>query len=310
MFWVITSPTNAAKAVHPPLMTMRHNGRRLAVASFVDARDHVFGVYSVHKRMAELNMSHQANQIVITSKKFRKDFPREFSAMELWLGNRSIYEVDTQFVYSKLGLGLWKGTFNKLWLFNRTEYDLLIVLDGDVLIRHNILHWFDYPAPAATQPKDQLEWNSGAMVIRPDTSVFDKMMDLLPKSSRFKGDINNRTENWNSGYGDQGFLSSFFTSNEVPSGERMHTMPQAASILSSSIRTAGFSYFMKLRRHIIETVHFTIHKPYRYKTKSSDPIICGFFQEWKDSLHGIENYIDPIPHDYLRECPPTNISLL
>merc|ERR1711935_1080054 len=201
---------------------MRHNGRRLAVASFVDARDHVFGVYSVHKRMAELNMSHQANQIVITSKKFRKDFPREFSAMELWLGNRSIYEVDTQFVYSKLGLGLWKGTFNKLWLFNRTEYDLLIVLDGGV-------------------------------VIRPDTSVFDKMMDLLPKSSRFKGDINNRTENWNSGYGDQGFLSSFFTSNEVPSGERMHTMPQAASILSSSIRTAGFSYFMKLRRHIIET---------------------------------------------------------
>jgi len=75
---------------------------------------------------------------------------------------------------------VWKGTFNKLWLFNLTEFDKVIMMDADVLIRTHINHWFDYPTPCAIQAGDNISWNTGALVIRPDTHVFEQMLSQLP----------------------------------------------------------------------------------------------------------------------------------
>ena len=62
-----------------------------------------------------------------------------------WVGESNVYKVNRTYIINRLSdeQNMWKGTFNKLWLFNLTMYDKVIVLDGDVLIRTNIMHWFE-----------------------------------------------------------------------------------------------------------------------------------------------------------------------
>jgi alpha-N-acetylglucosamine transferase len=68
-----------------------------------------------------------------------------------------------------------------LSFFNLTQYDKVIGLDNDVFLRQNIAQWFDYPAPAATQARGTIEWNSGAMVIEPNEEIYNTLLKYIPK---------------------------------------------------------------------------------------------------------------------------------
>ena len=68
------------------------------------------------------------------------------------------------------------------------------------------MHWFGYDTPCAVQAQDTIVWNSGAMVIKPETKVFNQMMDMLPNVTRY--DSNRKIEDGvdpflNGGYSDQ-----------------------------------------------------------------------------------------------------------
>jgi hypothetical protein len=186
---------------------------------------------------------------------------------------------------------LWEGVFNKLFFFNFTEYDKIIRLDCDVLIRQNIGHWFDYETPIAIQAKDEIEWNSGAMVITPNSTLFNEMIDKLPQVQRLdrRKQKQNDTDGWNSGIGEQGYMSSFFTTSTVAT-QRMKTMSTGDAVLISSLQSDGMRYFWFHRNHIFSTIHLTTTKPWRGKTKTSNPVACEVLREWALSVEGLENY--------------------
>jgi hypothetical protein len=220
------------------------------------------------------------------------------------VGVDNVREVDRRDIIKRVGNGLWKGPFSKLWLFNLTDFDKIIVLDGDVLIRTNIAHWFDYDTPSASQQGDNIEWNSGAMVIEPNADVFHWMVDRLSRVRRYEPNKTDASkgETWNSGHGHQGFLSSIFTAPDTPPFLRMKTMPTESSLLTSRLKFEQFEYWNKFRRHIYETIHFTVHKP--WKTRTDHPVVCDFLREWNDSMEGIERFNISLYKENLGNCPP------
>jgi hypothetical protein len=116
----------------------------------------------------------------------------------------------------------------------------------------------------------------------------------------------NKPDGWNSGFGQQGFLSSFFTHEGLNATMRMKTMPTQASVLSSSFTKPQFQYFAHYRLHIFETIHLTTAKPWRSRTRSSDRYLCAMLREWQVSMRGFEKYnaTKILHHDYLQDCPP------
>merc|ERR1712194_888139 len=184
-------------------------------------------------------------------------------ALRAWLGASNVRAVDTWHLLNRMTTTqkLWAKTFQKLWLHNLTDYDKVIVLDADVLVRTDISHWFEYPAPCGAQQKDSIAWNSGAMVIAPSTEVFERMMDQLPGLVRYEGSKVFSEDPLIGGYGDQDFQTAFFLTDKE-TAKRRCIMPSEASILSSSIGEEWWDYYDKYRPWLYQTVHFTTLKPW------------------------------------------------
>jgi len=254
--------------------------KRYAVANFVDSEKYLWGIYSIHTQMKKLNMSPAIAQVVLVAsgmKSKHKDLLRE------WLGDENVLEVDEKFVRDHVPGGVWSVVFSKIEFFNLTQFDKVIGLDNDIFIRQNIAHWFDYPAPAATQARGTLEWNSGAMVLEPNEDLYHKLLEYVPKIRAWDKKKDKGVDNFNSGHGHQGFISSFFLSNIT--NDTMYTMGYGASVLSSDLRRVDKNeYFWKYRNEAIETIHFTVDKPWKGKTAATQPILCAAFEEWLESI--------------------------
>ena len=282
--------------------------RKLGVVNYVDntyeLNGYLWGIYSIRNQLKKFGMlDHGVAQVVLLSDQVPQD---KKEVLESWLGQDYVRTVDPNFIRDKIADGIWRQVFSKIEAFNLTDFDKLIVLDNDILIRQSLLHWFDLPTPAATHT-GTIEWNSGAMVITPSFKIYQQLLQYIPKTRRWDKDtITNRTaeDPWNSGYHDQGFLASFFTSNVT--NETMHSMSSTASILSSRLVQSDVSYFVRHRPHVIETVHFTVDKPWREITAPNDFSVCKMLKEWQESVMGaVEAGLDPFPADYLRNCNAT-----
>jgi alpha-N-acetylglucosamine transferase len=201
---------------------------------------------------------------------------------------RIIYEIRYQVVY-----------FSKIEFFNLTQYDKVIGLDNDVFLRQNIAQWFDYPAPAATQARGTIEWNSGAMVIEPNEEIYNTLLKYIPKFG-----IANKMKEL--------MASILVTATKVFSRHTehtIHTMSYGASVLSSDLkRVRNNDYFWKYRNKAIETVHFTTEKPWKGKTGPRHPILCRLMKDWLESVSSApKNELPELPH-VLRNCKPEHIA--
>ena len=190
-----------------------------------------------------------------------------------------------------------------------------------MFIRQNIAHWFDYATPSAIQERDTMEWNTGAMVLAPNSTVFDALLAKLPEVRKFepKKATRDDADGWNSKDHDQGFLSSFFTLSKDPT-ERMKTMSTGDAVLISSLQTARMRYFWLHRNHVFSTVHLTTAKPWGSKCKPKSPlsrckpkspVVCDVLREWGLSVRGLGVYELPKEYRdltsstpaYLENCP-------
>lgn len=146
--------------------------KRLAVVNFVDASDeYLWGVYSTHTQLKKLEMMPHVEHIAMVSQDISK---KSLALLNEWLGADGIIEFDRDYIINRLtgDETLRQGVFLKLQTFNLTEFDKIILLDNDCFLRQNIMHWFEYPAPAATGSRGMMEWNSGAMVIEVSSNVI------------------------------------------------------------------------------------------------------------------------------------------
>ena len=296
----------------------------------------MYGIFSIHRQLAKHNMTlRSANgtrsdcnmggvaHVAVVPSSINERYRR---ALVLWLGEDNIRTVEKGYISDRIKpeQEVWTGTFNKLWLFNLTEFDKIIMLDADILIRSNIMHWFNYsthPTPCAIQARDDMSWNTGAMVIQPDTQVFEQMLSQLGSIQKYEnGQVYSR-DPLIGGYSDQDFITAFFLNgNNKQAAKQRCVMPSEAAVLTSSLRESkAFDYYNKYRPWVYQTVHFTVKKPWRSshfftkkenstRVKQTHPFICSLLREWNESVRGIEEYYDIIPpleNDYMASCNNT-----
>jgi hypothetical protein len=278
---------------------MKARPQRLGLVNFVDAADeNLWGVYSIHKQMKKFGMLPTVEHIAVVYKDIS---PTSRALLEEWLGPEQVREIDRNFIVDKVHDDLRQGDFLKTEAFNMTEFDKLIVLDNSVLIRQSLMHWFDYPTPASTQACGVIEWNSGAMVIEPETSLYNTLLNYIPRSRLWLPTKDKGEDTWNSNDGQQGFLSAFLTSNVTE--HSMYTMSYSSTILSSDLEDAKpNNYYWKFRPWVIETVHFTRHKPWKPNTRTYSPAVCAMLQEWAITVADAPKHKLPALPNFLRKC--------
>ncbi len=275
--------------------------RRLAVVNYVDDLDYyLWGVYSIHHQMIVTGMLPKIRHIALIPSTMSSNSK---ALLRQWLGPENVRKVDKNNIRKRVPKGLWVPVFSKLEAFNMTDFDKIIVLDNDIMIRTNIEHWFRYPAPAATHARGTIEWNSGAMVIEPNQVLYETLLNHLSLVRPWNPRKDNGVDTWNSYDGHQGFLSAFFTSNVT--NDSIFTMSYASSMLSTDLekRPENF-YFWLYRRNLLETLHFTQHKPWKKVTETKHPAVCSMLREWLETVKDAPADRLPKLPNVLRLCPP------
>lgn len=273
--------------------------KRYAIFNFVDESNYyLWGLYSMRTQLKKFNMTHIPH-IAMVSEKISSS---SLALIQEWLGKDGIRKFNRKHILKKVSKrNLRQGVFLKLQAFNMTEFDKIIVLDNDILLRRNIEHWFNYPAPAATGARGLVEFNSGAMVIEPSTELYNALLEHLPKTRRWTGKPQEQ-DPWNSNGGQQGYLSSFFLSNVT--SHSIFTMNYGHSILSSDLEDRPHNeYYWKYRPHVFESVHFTRHKPWKPTIFSKSPITCSLLQEWAESVKDAPRDKLPKLPNAMKNCP-------
>ena len=92
-------------------------------------------------------------------------------------------EIDSTINQEK-GYTHWSNTFDKLYLWNLTDFDKLVFLDSDMMVCKNIDHLFDVPHMSAVNADivnepDCTELNSGLMVVMPSKQEYEGLLSVL-----------------------------------------------------------------------------------------------------------------------------------
>ena len=117
----------------------------------------------------------------------------------------------------KKGVGIWNTIFQKLWIFDMTEYSKIVYLDSDIMVLKNIDELFDKPHMSCVRDSAKIlkipEWegfteiNAGVMVIVPDKLVFSQMMKMIDKHALLP--LNNTIRDI---YSDQSVIDEYYNS--------------------------------------------------------------------------------------------------
>ncbi|MBR6505403.1 hypothetical protein IKT18_00980 [Candidatus Saccharibacteria bacterium] len=107
---------------------------------------------------------------------------------------------------SDYGKTRWGYTFDKLNIFNLTEYEKIVYLDLDFLLLENIDHLFDIDvfSMVSDHPKYENYYCSALMVIKPNKDDYDALISLLEEKN--KSGV--------SGIGDQDLINEHFKNNK------------------------------------------------------------------------------------------------
>ena len=94
-------------------------------------------------------------------------------------------EIDITANYDNEEFNYWKKTFFKFRIFEMTEYDKIVYLDSDMLIRKNIDHLFELDGFSAVSDVEfcynnpnAFGINSGMMVFKPEEQIIDKLTEI------------------------------------------------------------------------------------------------------------------------------------
>lgn len=154
----------------------------------------------------------------------------------------------------------WSYTFDKLMIFELTQYDKLVFLDSDMYIRNNIDELFDRPHMSATVDrcdtilvKDNYQkLTSGLLVIKPQEGIMDKFLEIMEDDS-----IKNKYDN----IGDQDIIQLYAPNWE--NKKELH-LPVKYNMFFLDIE-----YYINKGIYTLDdisVIHFiTANKPWKYK---------------------------------------------
>jgi len=85
--------------------------------------------------------------------------------------------------YNNLDIPTFHPCLSKLHIFNLTQFDKVIYIDGDMLLLQNIDELFDAPDLSAVPDlgwvKNCKQFNAGLMVVKPDKARFQQLLDII-----------------------------------------------------------------------------------------------------------------------------------
>ena len=163
----------------------------------------------------------------------------------------------------------WKETLFKLKVFDLTQFDKIVFLDGDMIVFKNIDHLFELPhmsCAAAGQElhKDWIKLNSGLMVIEPNHEEYLGLEKSIDKVYKERTDAGR-------GFGDQDVIQDYYDKLWFES-DRLHL----SSVYNTMLGYAGHLHKNGEISNIndIYVYHFTgRQKPWRNSLKEDAAII-------------------------------------
>ncbi len=148
----------------------------------------------------------------------------------------------------------WNYTFDKLLVFELTQFEKIVYIDSDMYILHNIDHLFDMLHMSATvagrsypDNEDWVDLNSGIMVISPREGLVEQFEKVIPQVILEKGSC-----------GDQDILQAFYEDwpkrPELDLGEKYNVFACYADYYENHL---GYNYNNNLNDPLsIAVLHF------------------------------------------------------
>ena len=114
------------------------------------------------------------------------------------------YKVCNALLPTNMSDRRWKYTFDKLNIFNLTEYEKIVYLDSDFLILDNLDHLFNIERFSMVKDCKKDFYCSALMVVMPNMKDYFGLIDLFNKNER-------------DGIGDQDLINEYFDDiNVIP----------------------------------------------------------------------------------------------
>ena len=164
--------------------------------------------------------------------------------------------------------------FTKLRAWELEDFDKVVLLDADMVVRLPVDALFERPELAAA-PDFLLpdRFNSGLMVLEPSRDKLDRMLKVLAASPTYDG-------------GDQGFLNAFFGDWYTgPSDRRLPAWYNMPSFIFQFMRGHG-SLRAEVEREA-RVIHYLVQKPWQ-----SAPTVTGASEVWWDAYLGAHPELD------------------
>lgn len=182
----------------------------------------------------------------------------------------------------------WNNTFDKLLIFELTQFDKLVYLDSDMYVRKNIDELFQNGHMSATidrkcGPKidyDRIVLTSGLMVIEPKEGLIPKFMKVISEIIDKRNSI-----------GDQDILQEYDT--EWNLRKQLHLDIKYNMFFS---HLDYYTHYGNYSLEDIKVIHFIYsNKPFYYERNEMDDYL-NYIEEIK------KNNYEKNRFDYLKKC--------
>lgn len=171
----------------------------------------------------------------------------------------------------------WTYTFDKLSIFELTQFDKIVYLDADIYIRKSVDSLFDFPnmsapcnykfGPNVTVPHELV---SGLFVIEPQEGLIQEFLNILPEVAKEKASI-----------GDQDILQKYYSNwtNE----------PEKHLELKYTVFFTYLDYYINHQHYNLDDLylfHFILtKKPWDFETSALDDYI-KYLSDRVETLYG------------------------
>lgn len=168
---------------------------RYTYISFLGSDDYLIGILALKNRLDVLKSEYPLTVLVSEdisnkSKRILKKYGIPYVIKKDYVPSEEIQKNNTSF-----GMPQWSKTFGKLYIFGMTEFDKLVYVDADMLIKKNIDELFQNKNLSAViagvkYPGNEnwsLTLNSGLMVIVPKKNEDVRLFELIESNKFEKG---------------------------------------------------------------------------------------------------------------------------
>lgn len=205
-----------------------------AYITILSSEDFAAGVKALYRGIRKFS---RESFCVNVNDDISSEIKAELAAMGMEIIEETNPNIDESLFSERQLKDRWNNTLFKLVIFKNQEYDKLIYLDSDLLIRGNLDELFELPAFSAVPDKvffpeySRGGLNAGVMVVEPSEVLYDRLIAEVYKvasSQEVFGDqdvINSYYETWNEReelHLDASFNTCFYASETIINPKVIH----------------------------------------------------------------------------------------